>query len=202
LGTVLVHSASAHRAERLSRAGPSGAHRAGYIAHDGAMGTTAVTPTSPPASRYRVSAHVTAPGVAVGLVKEREVEFDASRDPSDELPGPAELLALSLGACILKNVERFSHLLSFAYDGAEVAVEAERQDDPPRFTRLTYELRIRTDESPHRVELLHRNLRRFGTVYNTLAASCDVDGTIVAGPGEAHALDRTAAAVALGNACC
>jgi len=153
-------------------------------------------------TRYRVSARVTAPGVATGSVKERTIEFDVSRASSDELPGPAELLALSLGACILKNVERFSHLLSFAYDGAEVTVEAERQDDPPRFTELTYELRIRTDESPHRVELLHRNLRRFGTVYNTLAASCQVDGTIVAGPDEARQLDRHTPAAAMGSACC
>lgn len=29
------------------------------------------------------------------------------------------------------------------------------------------------------IELLHRNLRQFGTVYNTLAAVCDVHGRIV-----------------------
>jgi uncharacterized OsmC-like protein len=158
--------------------------------------------TSVPNSQYRVSARATAPGIATGHAKEREIEFDVSTGSSGELPGPAELLAMSLGACLLKNVERFSHLLSFAYDGAEVVVEAERQDDPPRFTRLTYELRIRTDESPHRVELLHRNLRRFGTVYNTLAASCQVDGTIVAGPDEARQLDRQTPAAAMGSACC
>ena len=158
--------------------------------------------TSVPNSTYRVSARVTVPGIATGHAKEREIEFDVSRNSSGELPGPAELLAMSLGACLLKNVERFSHLLSFAYDCAEVVVEAERQDDPPRFTKLMYELRIRTNESPHRVELLHRNLRRSGTVYNTLAASCEVDGTIVAGPDEARALDRPAPAATTGNACC
>lgn len=153
-------------------------------------------------SRYRVSARVTAPGIATGRAKEREIVFDASRRSSDELPGPAELLALSLGACILKNVERFSHLLSFTYDDAQVTVEAERQGDPPRFTRLTYELRIGTDESAHRVELLHRNLRRFGTVYNTLAASCDVDGTIVAEPALPKVPERAHADPLPGQRCC
>jgi uncharacterized OsmC-like protein len=153
-------------------------------------------------TRYRISARVVEPGVAIGSAKDREIEFDVGRQSSDELPGPAELLALSLGACILKNVERFSHLLSFRYQGAEVTVEAERQDDPPRFTKLTYELRIRTDESPHRVELLHRNLRRFGTVYNTLAGSCDVDGTIVVGPDETGAFERGAPTALSGNHCC
>jgi len=163
------------------------------------MGThDAATTSNPP---YRVSARVAAPGVAIGSAKDREIEFDVGRRSDDELPGPAELLALSLGACMLKNVERFSHLLSFRYEGAEVAVEAERQDDPPRFTKLTYELRIRTDESPHRVELLHRNLRRFGTVFNTLAESCDVDGTIVAGRASIPVVDRPAAD-RLGGPCC
>ncbi|MGZ5289479.1 MAG: OsmC family protein [Actinomycetota bacterium] len=164
------------------------------------MGTEGAATTSN--ARYRVSARVAAPGVAIGSVKDREIEFDVGRQSGDELPGPAELLALSLGACILKNVERFSHLLSFRYAGAEVTVEAERQDDPPRFTKLTYELRIRTDESPHRVELLHRNLRRFGTVYNTLAGSCAVDGTIIAGPDETVAFERGAPTALSGNHCC
>ncbi|MGW3071332.1 hypothetical protein [Kitasatospora sp. NPDC001132] len=33
--------------------------------------------------------------------------------------------------------------------------------------------------APGPADLLHQNLRRFGTVYNTLAAVCDVDGTVV-----------------------
>lgn len=164
------------------------------------MGTGSPATTS--TARYRVSARVVAPGVAIGSAKDREIEFDVGRQSGDELPGPAELLALSLGACILKNVERFSHLLSFRYEGAEVTVEAERQEDPPRFTKLTYELRIRTDESPHRVELLHRNLRRFGTVYNTLAGSCDVDGTIVAEPSSPKVPERAHADPLPGQRCC
>jgi len=31
-------------------------------------------------------------------------------------------------------------------------------------------MRLVTDEDERRVDLLHRNLRQFGTVYNTLAA--------------------------------
>jgi uncharacterized OsmC-like protein len=159
-------------------------------------------PASATGSSYRVTAHMTHPGVATGLARGSEIDFDVSRSRSDELPGPAELLALSLGACILKNVERFSRLLSFAYEGAEVNIEAERQDDPPRFTTLRYELRIRTEEDQHRVELLHRNLRRFGTVYNTLASSCEVDGSIVAGPDVTPAFERPAVDPSLNHTCC
>lgn len=45
-----------------------------------------------------------------------------------------------------------------------------------------YDLRIATEEPQRRIELVHTNLRRFGTVYNTLASVCDVSGTITAVP--------------------
>ena len=141
-------------------------------------------------------------GVASGKAKGRTIEFDTSRTGSDELPGPAELLILAFAACLLKNVERFSHLLSFDYDGASVAVEAGRQDAPPRFPTIRYELRVATTESEHRVELLHRNICRFGTVYNTLAAACDVEGRIVAGPEVTDTFERPPVDVLRSQVCC
>jgi uncharacterized OsmC-like protein len=93
-------------------------------------------------------------------------------------PGPAELLASAFAACLLKNVARSSAMLPFAYEGARVEVTMHRQDAPPRFTAIEYTLHLVTAEPAHRVELLHRNLQKFGTVYNTLAAVCDVSGTV------------------------
>ncbi len=57
-----------------------------------------------------------------------------------------------------------------------------RQDAPPKFTEISWELRLVTDEPQRRIDLLHHNLSTFGTVYNTLAAACDVHGTIVTAP--------------------
>ena len=99
---------------------------------------------------------------------------------SDELPGPAELLCSAFAACLLKNVERFSEMLPFDQRGASVQVSAERQQDPPRFTAIRYELRVLTDEPEQRVDLLQRNLVKYGTVFNTLAEVCEVSGTVVA----------------------
>ena len=128
-----------------------------WSAHDWVMDETLTIPNEATLSgpSYREEARVTEPGSATGRVKLREIEFDTSGGASETLPGPAELLALSLGACLLKNVERLS-LLPFHYDGCSVSVVAERQESPPRFTKIRYELRIRTDVLPHRVELLHR----------------------------------------------
>ena len=104
--------------------------------------------------------------------------FDATAGRLETLPGPADLLGAALCACILKNVERFSHMLPFAYESAKVKVVADREEPPPHIARMRYELEIVTEEPPARVELLHRNIQRFGTITNTLGKACDLSGTI------------------------
>lgn len=130
---------------------------------------------------YVVEARTVAPGVSVAESREAVgIEIDTSSGMDPTRPGPAELLAMALAACVLKNVQRFSEMLGFAYRSASVRVEAEREESPPRFSRLRYRLEIDTDEPDRRVDLLHRNLVRYGTVYNTLAAACEVEGEVVA----------------------
>jgi uncharacterized OsmC-like protein len=130
---------------------------------------------------YSVLARTTTPGRAEIAFDDEVVQLDRSwaSGPSG-FPGPAELLAASFSACLLKNLERAGQLLAFQYDDAEVEVVARRQDDPPRFVEITYVMRINTAEPQRRIDLIHRNLQKFGTVYNTLAAVCAVHGTIEA----------------------
>jgi len=106
--------------------------------------------------------------------------FDATAGRLDTLAGPADILCAALCACILKNVERFSHLLPFRYQSASIEVSAERDEPPPRIVSMRYLLRVVTDEPPSRVELLHRNICKYGTITNTLAAACELSGTIEA----------------------
>lgn len=131
---------------------------------------------------YSVRACVTAPGVSHGAIvgKEADVTFDTSAGQSDTLPGPADLLVTAFAACVLKNVERMSHLQPFRYTGAEIDVTAKREERPPRISAIRYRLTVMTDEPPRRVELLHRNIVRQGTIFNTLARACEVTGEIVA----------------------
>lgn len=128
---------------------------------------------------YEVAARIARPGRAELQAKQARVEFDSSPGAGDELPGPAELLCGAFAACLLKNVERFSELLPFSQHGASVRVSAQRSASPPMFTRLDYVLELVTDEPPRRVDLLQRNLAKHGTVYNTLARACEIDGRIV-----------------------
>ena len=130
---------------------------------------------------YSVAAHTTRPGTAEVDAGSVTIAIDASwaEGPSG-LPGPAELLASAFSACLLKNLERAGQLLDFHYENAEVDVVARRQDSPPKFVEVSYEMRITTSEPQRRIDLIHLNLRKFGTVYNTLAAVCEVHGTLVA----------------------
>lgn len=141
------------------------------------MTTPAIAETS-----YTVRAHTLSHGTSEAALGRQTLVFDTSPGGDPALPGPAEMLCAAFAACLLKNVERFSRILPFAYEEATVEVVAWRQDSPPRFTRIRYDLRMQSDEPEHRVDLLHRNLRKHGTVYNTLAATCDVDGVLHAAP--------------------
>jgi uncharacterized OsmC-like protein len=129
---------------------------------------------------YQIEARVVRPGVSAATSKRAVIEFDTSAGQSEILPGPADLLTMAFAACVLKNVERFSHILAFGYQEASIRVVAERQEAPPKMIRVTYSLQLVTDEPEHRVELLHRNIRQHGTIYNTLAATCDVSGEVLA----------------------
>ena len=60
----------------------------------------------------------------------------------------------------------------------EVRLKGTRQDAPPRMARIVYELLIETDEPDRRLELIHQNVLKFGTVTSTVAAGTELTGRI------------------------
>ena len=119
-------------------------------------------------SRYEAQGSVQKGGAGRLHAHGLDIAFDGTAGRLEALPGPADVLSAALCACILKNVERFSERLPFAYEAASVEVILEREEPPPRIVRAHYTLRIVTDEPPARLELLHRNIRKFGTITNTV----------------------------------
>jgi uncharacterized OsmC-like protein len=91
---------------------------------------------------------------------------------------PVELLLASLAACILKGTERVIPMLQFDLRGIEVSLRGVRQDSPPKIISIRYEITVDTDETDARLALLHKNLQKFGTIYNTLAGTTDLSGNI------------------------
>jgi uncharacterized OsmC-like protein len=110
--------------------------------------------------------------------KAAELTLDTSAAGRTDAFNPAELLLASLAACILKGAERMIPMLNFDLRGVEVTITGERQDAPPMMTRISYEIMVDSDEPDHRLDLLHRNLRKYGTIQNTLAAAVEVQGTL------------------------
>ncbi len=136
------------------------------------------------AHRYRAQARTVGDGIGDVAVIDASISFDRSWPNPDRLtlPGPGELLAAAFAACFIKNVQRFSQILPFTYDSAVIDVELHRHDHPPRFDRVDYVLRLATDEPAARVDLLARNLAKYGTVHNTLAGGCQISGHIETTP--------------------
>jgi uncharacterized OsmC-like protein len=91
---------------------------------------------------------------------------------------PVELLLAALAACMLKGIERVAPMLHFQIDGAEVRLEAVRQDAPPKLTLIRYEIVVDSPETDQRLDLLHRNVLKYGTISNTLAGALPLDGAL------------------------
>jgi uncharacterized OsmC-like protein len=111
--------------------------------------------------------------------KQAEIVLDTTPGGRPDAFNPAELFLTSLAACILKDIERLCPILQFGFLSAEVQVHGVRQDKPPRMVRVAYEIRIDTNETDHRIDLLHENIRKFGTILNTIADACTVEGRMI-----------------------
>jgi uncharacterized OsmC-like protein len=110
-------------------------------------------------------------------IRETQIHF-GTEGGSPQLANPAELFLSAFAACMLKNVARFSEMMSFAYEKAEVEVIATRAEKPPRIEQLSYSLSILSDDPKLNTELLKKNIEKFGTIYNTVAQSCRVEGKV------------------------
>lgn len=110
--------------------------------------------------------------------KAARLDLDTDMAGRDDAFNPAEMLLASLAACLLKGAERVTPMLKFDLRGIEVGLHGVRQDSPPKMVRIDYEIVVDTDESDQRLDLLHRNLRKYGTISNTLAEAIELVGTI------------------------
>jgi uncharacterized OsmC-like protein len=111
-------------------------------------------------------------------------ELVADTDPAGRVDAlnPAELLLASVAACMMKGIERVTPMLNFSLRGVTIQLTGERQDAPPRMTRIDYAILVDTDETDRRLELLHQNVRKYGTISNTIALAVPLNGTLGRSP--------------------
>lgn len=131
-----------------------------------------------PLLEYAVTAERVDARGSVARCKAAEVPLDTDLAGRPDAFNPAELLLAALAACMLKGIERVAPMLQLTFRGAHVSIRGVRQDVPPRFASIAYEITIDTDASDQRLELLHTNVRKFGTVFNTVAPGTELRGTL------------------------
>jgi uncharacterized OsmC-like protein len=128
--------------------------------------------------KYSIKASSTSKADASIHIKQSEIIFGTTPESADQLANPAELFLGSFAACILKNVERFSALMNFEYSNAEITVNAVRLEKPPRMDKISYELTVYSKNSKLNIDLLKKNIEKFGTIFNTVKSSCSVSGEV------------------------
>ncbi len=127
---------------------------------------------------YNVTAKRTDAHGSLAHCKEAEIVLDTDVSGRPDAFNPAELFLAAVAACMIKSIERAAPMLSFDLRGVEVRLHGVRQDSPPMMVSVDYELIVDTDENDRRLDLLHLNVRKFGTISNTVAAATKLEGTI------------------------
>ena len=127
---------------------------------------------------YRVKARRVDALGSVATTKAAVIVLDTALDGRPDAFNPAELFLAAIAACMIKGIERVTPMLDFKLRGVDVQLHAIRQDSPPKIVSVDYELIVDTDEDDHRLELLHTNVRKYGTISNTVAAATKLEGVI------------------------
>ena len=127
---------------------------------------------------YRVTAKRIDQSGSEATTKEASVTLDTSMAGRSDAFNPAELLLAAISACIIKGIERVSPMLNFQFSGVDIKLRGERQDTPPMMALIEYELIVATDETDQRLELLHTNVQKYGTIFNTIAKATTIRGSI------------------------
>ncbi|MCU0900926.1 MAG: OsmC family protein [Cypionkella sp.] len=91
---------------------------------------------------------------------------------------PVELLLAALATCMLKGIERVTPMLHFQIAGAEVALEAVRENAPHKRMLIRYEIVFDSAATGQRLDLLHRNVLTYGSISNTLSGAVPLKGTL------------------------
>lgn len=128
--------------------------------------------------KYEIIANSTANTDASIIIKQANISFGIIAASETISPNPAELFLGAFAACILKNIERFSSFMKFTYASAAIIVKGTRANKPARITDIAYDLTIYSGDSNLNVNLLKKNIEKFGTIYNTVKLSCKITGAI------------------------
>lgn len=127
---------------------------------------------------YRVSARRIDAHGSEASTKDATLTLDTDVNGRPDAFNPAELFLAAIAACMIKGIERTAPMIHFQYRGVQVRLHGLRQDAPPKMVSVDYEIIVETEEDDRRLELLHTNVRKYGTISNTVAQATKLQGTI------------------------
>lgn len=127
---------------------------------------------------YKVTARRVDAQGSLAMAKQAQVVLATDMAGRQDAFNPVELLLAALAACMIKGAERVTPLLQFQINGIEVQLEAIRQDAPPKLVKILYEIVVDSPETDARLDLMHRNILKYGTISNTLAAAIPLEGVL------------------------
>jgi uncharacterized OsmC-like protein len=90
----------------------------------------------------------------------------------------ADMLLVATAACMKKGIKGAMPMIDFKLWGLDVGLPGMRQDNPPKMMSINHEPIVDANESDQRHDLLHRNVRTYGMVSNTIAAAATLYGTL------------------------
>jgi uncharacterized OsmC-like protein len=114
----------------------------------------------------------------LATTKHAEITLDTDVKGREDAFNPAELFLAAVAACMIKGIERATPMLKFELRGVDVRLHGVRQDSPPKLISIDYQIIVDTDEDDRRLDLLHTNVRKFGTIFNTVAGAMKLEGSI------------------------
>src|SRR6478672_6256069 len=118
---------------------------------------------------YNVSARRRDAHGSEATTKDATIVLDTGTQGRLDAFNPAELFLASIAARMIKGIERAAPMIHFQFRGVEVQLHGFRQDTPPLMASIEYVIILDTDEDDRRLELLHTNVRKYGTISNTVA---------------------------------
>lgn len=127
---------------------------------------------------YRVSARRLDAHGSEATTKQASLTLDTDIQGRPDAFNPAELFLASIAACMIKGIERVAPMIHFNFTGVGIRLHGIRQDAPPMMVEVRYEIIVETAEDDRRLELLHTNVRKYGTISNTVAKATKLEGTI------------------------
>ncbi len=129
--------------------------------------------------RFRVESDRLGAHASQSTCKQAVIALDTDLSGNVQAFNPAELLLAALSACMIKGIERVTPILKFELRGVEVTIDGVRQDVPPKMESIRYTIVVDTDETDQRLKLLHENVKKYGTVFNTVALGTDLQGVLI-----------------------